>query len=205
MDEGATRPTLSATIGPVPLLSASESQAAIRATRVWLEKAVIGLNLCPFAKAVHVHRQIRYAVSDARTEVVLVEDLHAELQTLIATPPEQVDTTLLIHPHVLNDFADYNRFLDLAEGAVAEARLVGVIQLASFHPHYVFAGTAPDDITNYTNRSPYPMLHLLREASLTRAVGACPDAAQIYETNIATMKRLGHEGWAQLGLNPPEG
>ncbi len=189
----------------MPLLSATESESVLYATREWLEKAVIGLNLCPFAKAVQVHGQIRYAVSDAPTEMILLEDLRTELQTLQATPPEQVDTTLLIHPHVLVDFADYNRFLDLAEDALAEARLVGVIQIASFHPRYAFAGTAADDITNYTNRSPYPMLHLLREASVTRAVRSHPDPARIFETNIATMKRLGPEGWQGLKLRtPPE-
>ena len=185
-------------------LSASESEAVIRVTRDWLEKAVIGLNLCPFARAVHQRGQIRYAVSDARTEAALLDDLRAELQILCAASSEQVDTTLLIHPHVLQDFAAYNNFLDAADGALAEARLVGEIQLASFHPDYVFAGTAPDDITNCTNRSPYPILHLLREASIERAVRAYPDAAEIYETNIATMKRLGHEGWARFELKKPE-
>jgi uncharacterized protein len=187
----------------MPALSAPESEVVLRATRVWLEKAVIGLNLCPFAQAVHRRGLIRYLVSDARTETALLEDLRAELRFLHAATPAEVDTTLLIHPHVLGDFADYNNFLDDAEGVLAEARLVGEIQLASFHPHYVFAGTAPDDITNYTNRSPYPMLHLLREASLERAVRAYPDATEIYETNLATMKRLGHAGWRQLGLDVP--
>jgi hypothetical protein len=202
---GATRFTIDATICPVSLLSETESETVLRATRDWLEKVVIGLNLCPFAKAVHVRGQIRHAVSNAHTERVLLEDLRTELRTLQAAPPEQVDTTLLIHPHVLGNFADYNCFLDLAENALAEARLVGVIQIASFHPEYAFAGTAPDDITNYTNRSPYPMLHLLREASVTRAVRSHPDPTQIFEANIATLKRLGAEGWKGLGLNiPPE-
>ena len=180
------------------------SDAIVGATREWLEKAVIGLNLCPFAKAVHVRGQIRYAVSDARNEAELLADLKVELQALIAASPEQVDTTLLIHPDVLKDFADYNAFLTLAEAALDEAGLVGVVQLATFHPRYQFAGTAPEDIGNYTNRSPYPMLHLLREASVSRAVRAFPDAGAIYETNIATMEKLGRAGWVRLGLNSTE-
>ena len=179
------------------------TDAIVRATREWLEKAVIGLNLCPFAKAVHVRGQIRYAVSDARDKATLLADLRAELQALHAAPPEQIDTTLLIHPDVLQDFTDYNAFLVPAEAAIEDTGLPGEIQLASFHPQYQFAGTAPDDIENYTNRSPYPMLHLLREASISRAVQAFPDARAIYETNIATMKKLGHGGWAKLGLKCP--
>lgn len=172
----------------------------ILATREWLERAVIGLNLCPFAKAVHDRRQIRYAVSDARDEATLLADLRSELQILHAAPPQELDTTLLIHPDVLQDFADYNAFLTRAEAVIEDSGLPGEIQLASFHPHYQFAGTESGDIENYTNRSPYPLLHLLREASVSRAVKAFPDASAIYETNIATMKRLGHEGWAKLGL-----
>ncbi|HTH48701.1 MAG TPA: DUF1415 domain-containing protein [Candidatus Limnocylindria bacterium] len=174
--------------------------AIVSATREWLEKAVIGLNLCPFAKAVHVRGQIRYAVSDARDEATLLADLRAELQALHAAMPEELDTTLLIHPYVLGDFADYNAFLVSAEAVIEDTGLPGEIQLASFHPQYQFAGTAPDDIENYTNRSPYPLLHLLREASISRAVQAFPDARAIYEVNIATMKKLGHDGWAKLGL-----
>ncbi len=182
------------------LVPTSSSDAIVSATREWLEKAVIGLNLCPFARAVHVRGQIRYAVSDARDEATLLADLRAELQALHAAPPEQIDTTLLIHPDVLADFTDYNAFLVPAEAAIEDTGLPGEIQLASFHPQYQFAGTAPDDIENYTNRSPYPMLHLLREASISRAVQAFPDARAIYEANIATMKKLGHDGWTRLGL-----
>jgi hypothetical protein len=167
-------------------------------TQAWLEKAVIGLNLCPFAKSVHVKKQIRYAVSAALSPEALLVDLATELQFLADADPEQVDTTLLIHPYVLNSFLEYNEFLDIAEGAVEEMGFSGEIQIASFHPDYQFAGTAPDDIDNYTNRSPYPMLHLLREGSIERAVDAFPDAAQIFEKNIETLRRLGHEGWQKL-------
>lgn len=184
--------------------STPASDPVVAATRLWLEKAVIGLDLCPFAKAVHVRGQIRYVVSEARTEAALLDDLHAELLALHAADPARVDTTLLIHPHVLQDFADYNAFLDLADEALADAGLVGVVQIASFHPRYQFAGTGPDDIGNFTNRAPYPTLHLLREASISRAVRSGPDAASIYEANIATLEKLGHEGWAKLGLTPPQ-
>ena len=171
----------------------------IDATRIWLEKAVIGLNLCPFAKAVHVKQQIRYVVSPATTPEALLEDLLDELRTLQDADPEQIDTTLLIHPHVLNDFLDYNDFLDIADAAAAEPEFDDAFQIASFHPDYQFADTAPDDIENYTNRSPYPTLHLLREASIDRAVEAFPEAEQIYEKNMATLNELGLAGWEKAG------
>ena len=183
---------------------AGEAQV-IAATRLWLEQAVIGLNLCPFAKAVHVKNQIRYVVSGAQAPPALLEDLLRELQWLQSADPAQTETTLLIHPGALGDFLDYNDFLDVADDAVAELGLAGVIQIASFHPHYRFEGTAPDDIENYSNRSPYPMLHLLREASVERAVTSYPDVAKIPEQNIETLKRLGHEGWGRLGLEPAAG
>lgn len=176
------------------------TEEILTATKHWLERSVIGLNLCPFAKTVHVKNQIRYVVSRAKIPEALLADLLVELRALAAADPEEVDTTLLIHPEVLHDFLDYNDFLDIAEAAVAELGLEGVIQIASFHPEYQFAGTEPDDIENYTNRSPYPMLHLLREASVERAVAAFPDAAEIYERNIATMRRLGIKGWRRLRI-----
>ncbi|HAT29882.1 MAG TPA: DUF1415 domain-containing protein [Janthinobacterium sp.] len=169
-------------------------------TQAWLEKAVIGLNLCPFAKAVHVKKQIRYVVSDAGTPEQLLQELMDELQALSDSDPEAVDTTLLIHPYVLNDFLDYNEFLDVVDGAVEDMDLDGELQVASFHPDYQFADTAPDDIGNYTNRSPYPTLHLLREDSIERAVEAFPEASDIFEKNIETLQQLGHEGWAKLDL-----
>lgn len=187
-------------------MTTASTDEIIAATKEWLEKAVIGLNLCPFARAVYVNEQIRYAVSDAAAPEALLADLLAELRTLAAAEPsvdpKAVDTTLLIHPNVLTDFLDYNDFLEIAEAAVADLGLEGVLQVASFHPEYQFAGTAPDDIASYTNRSPYPMLHLLREESVERAVEAFPDAAEIYEKNIATLRRLGHEGWKRLWEKP---
>jgi uncharacterized protein len=174
--------------------------AAVQATQRWLEKAVIGLNLCPFAKAVHLKQQIRWATSAATDTATLRADLVRELEWLRNTPAEQTDTTVLIHPFVLGDFADYNDFLDIADAALAKLGLDGEIQIASFHPHYQFAGTAPDDIDNFSNRAPYPTLHLLREASIDKAVAAFPDAADIYERNIETLRRLGHAGWARLWL-----
>lgn len=179
------------------------AEHAIARTRLWLERAVIGLNLCPFAKAVHARGQIRWVVSQATTPGALLDALRTELRLLAQADPAEVDTTLLIHPHVLADFLDFNDFLGDAEEAVAELGLEGVLQVASFHPGYQFAGTQADDITNATNRSPYPTLHLLREASIERAVAAFPDPEAIYEANIATLRRLGPQGWARLMDDEP--
>ena len=166
--------------------------------RRWLERAVIGLNLCPFAKAVYVKQQVRIVISDASTERALLEQLGEELALLRDTPAETVDTTLLVHPQVLGDFLDYNDFLDDADGLVEAMDLDGVLQVASFHPDYRFADTAPDDAGNLTNRAPWPILHLLREDSLDRAVAAYPDPDGIIERNIATMRELGAEGFRAL-------
>jgi len=179
-----------------------DADAIVSATRRWLERAVIGLNLCPFAKAVHVKHQIRYVVSSAPDEEQLLADLARELQFLADADPETCDTTLLIHPHSLADFLDYNSFLDLADAAVEELGLEGVLQVASFHPEYQFADTETDDVTNCTNRSPYPTLHLLREDSIDRAVEAFPEAGQIYETNMRTLRKLGVAGWRALMSAP---
>lgn len=170
----------------------------IAATRNWLEKAVIGLNLCPFAKAVYVKNQVRLVLSDATTPEALVEQLAEELLLLRDTPAEQIDTTLIIHPDVLTDFLDYNDFLDNADAAVEALDLGGVMQVASFHPDYQFDGTHPDDPSNYTNRAPYPTLHLLREDSVERAVAAFPDPDVIVERNIATLDKLGAAGFKRL-------
>ena len=180
---------------PLPAL---EVGAVVADTRTWLERAVIGLDLCPFAKAVYFGNRIRYCVSAARDEDKLLEDLARELSMLHSTPEHMCETTLLIHPRVLTDFGDYNVFLDAADSKIDALGLRGEIQVASFHPRYRFEGTTPDDIGNYTNRSPYPMLHLLREASVERAVAAIPDAAAIFERNIETLRRLGIDGWRQL-------
>jgi hypothetical protein len=175
----------------------------IVATRHWLERAVIGLNLCPFAKAVHVKGQIRYVVSAAQTEESLLDDLERELKFLAEAPPEEVDTTLLITPDVLTDFAAFANFLDLVEVVLRTQGLAGILQVASFHPQYVFADAEADDIANHTNRAPYPTLHLLREASLDRATAAFPDAAEIYQRNIETLRTLGLEGWQALAVGTP--
>ena len=178
--------------------NATDPSHALEATRHWLEQAVIGLNLCPFAKAVHLKQQIRWVHSAARDAEALLADLVRELQFLAAADPEQVDTTLLVHPQALNDFLDYNDFLDVADAAIEELGLDGVLQVASFHPDYQFEGTEPDDAENLSNRAPHPTLHLLREDSIDRAVAAFPDAADIYERNIATLRQLGVAGWRAL-------
>ncbi len=170
----------------------------LAATRAWVELAVIGLNLCPFAKAVQVKQLIRYTCSDAGDTTALREGLRDELQRLADTPIEHIETTLLVHPGVLQDFLDYNDFLDEADALLREMRLEGVLQIASFHPHYRFAGSDEDDIHNATNRSPYPCLHLLREASIERAVAAFPQAEAIYSINQRTLSALGAQGWAAL-------
>jgi len=170
----------------------------IAATRRWLERAVIGLNLCPFAKAVYAREQVRIVASDATTPEALLEQLAGELLYLRDTPAGQMDTTLLVHPHVLQDFLDYNDFLDQADALVEALALDGVLQVASFHPDYQFADSRPDDIENYSNRAPYPTLHLLREDSVSRAVDAFPDPDTIVERNYATLRGLGHDGWRRL-------
>jgi hypothetical protein len=171
---------------------------ALDQTRTWVEQAVIGLNLCPFAKAPQVKGLVRYVQSQATDPAALLGDLIDELQRLFKSPSERLETTLLVHPLVFTDFADFNDFLGVAEDAVTDLGLEGVIQVASFHPDYRFEGTAADDITNATNRSPHPTLHLIREDSIDRAVAAFPEAETIYEANMATMERMGPAGWAAL-------
>lgn len=166
-------------------------ERVIAATRGWLEAAVIGLGLCPFAKAVHVKGQIRYFVSQAETAEALLVDLLGELSLLEAADPERIDTTLLIHPRALAEFLDFNDFLSVADAALVDLGLSGTLQIASFHPHYCFAGNEPEDPANYVTRSPYPMLHLLREASVDRAVEAFPDASAIVDRNIERLRSLG--------------
>jgi len=175
----------------------------VAAMREWIEKAVIGLNLCPFAKAVYVKNQVRYVVSRAPHLDGFLEDLDRELDFLAAADPDEIDTTLLIHPTLLPDFLDFNDFMQLAEAAIEEHELEGVIQIASFHPQFQFAGTDPEDMGNYTNRAPFPTLHLLREASIERAVAAFPEAETIYERNIETLKKLGLAGWRALRSSKP--
>ncbi|MDR3451771.1 MAG: DUF1415 domain-containing protein [Rhodoferax sp.] len=173
--------------------------------RRWLERAVIGLNLCPFAKAVHVKGQIHYAVSAASDPQALLADLEFELKALVAQDPQVRDTTLLIAPHGFQQFTDFNDFLAEADAALVRLELDGILQIASFHPQYQFAGTDVDDITNFTNRAPYPTLHLLREDGIDRAVAAFPEAELIYKANMQTMEKLGHAGWNALGVGPTRG
>ena len=174
------------------------SAEVVARTQAWLVHAVIGLNLCPFAKSVHIKNQIAYQVSAAADAESLLDDLLTALQTFKEADPELMDTMLLIHPSALQDFFEFNDFLALADAVLASLGLAGVFQIASFHPAYQFADTDADDISNCTNRAPYPMLHLLREASLDKATAAVPDADEIVERNIATLKQLGTEGWQQL-------
>jgi hypothetical protein len=161
----------------------------------WLTRAVIGLNLCPFAQSVHQRQQIRYVVSPATDAAQAMADLKAELAFLAAADAALIDTTLLAVPHALGDFSDYNDALYSAEKLLKRMRLTGVLQIASFHPDYQFEGSAPDDIENYTNRAPYPVFHLLREDSVERAVDAYPDTDAIYEHNQQRLRELGVAGW----------
>lgn len=174
------------------------AERVVAATRRWLEQAVIGLDLCPFARSTYAGGRLRLRVSEARDAEALLADLAEELALLRDADPQTVETTLLIHPYVLRDFLDYNDFLDVADAALQALGLEGEIQIASFHPDYRFADADADDVTHATNRSPYPTLHLLRQASVDRAVAAVPDTAAIYRNNLATMRRLGHDGWRRL-------
>ena len=176
----------------------TEAEVVAR-TQAWVDQVVIGLNLCPFAKAVVAKRQVRYVVCmDSDPEQVL-KLLQTELQHLVDTDSEQLDTTLLIAPNVLPDFLAFNEFLFDCDSVLQAMGLEGVLQIADFHPRYQFAGTEPDDMGNFTNRSPYPTLHLLREDSIDKAVAAFPDASQIYERNVKVLEALGKQGWEALG------
>ena len=169
-------------------------------TRQWLVKAVIGLNLCPFAKAPHVKNLVRISVSQARHLDGFLEDLDRELQLLGDTPADELETTLLVHPTLFPDFDTFNQMLDIADAAIVDNGLEGIVQIAPFHPDFQFEGTDSDDIGNYTNRSPYPTLHLIREDSIAKAAQAFPDASAIFERNIALLEEMGHEGWDKLDI-----
>lgn len=173
-------------------------ELAIAHTRAWVNRVVIGLNLCPFAKPVEKKEQIRYVVTDAESRESLLKVLLAEVRLLVEADPAEIETTLLIHPAALADFLEYNDFLTAAEAILAAVAGAGVLQLASFHPQYQFADTEPGDISNATNQSPYPMLHLLRETSVSRALATYPNPETIFETNIHTLNSLGTEGWRAL-------
>ena len=178
------------------------SEVIIQATRQWVEKAVIGLGLCPFAQAIYGSNRVRFHVSEQRSVVGLLEELRAELLHLQAATAEDCETTLVIHPWVLTDFLEFNDFLEVCEATVADLKLEGEIQVASFHPDYQFAGTLPDAIDNCTNRSPYPTLHLLREASVERALSGIANPDAIYENNVLRLQALGQEGWRALWAAP---
>lgn len=185
-----------------PNPSACDDAVVVQDMVRWLERAVIGLNLCPFAKSVHIKGQIHYAVSHATDARALLQDLQRELEALAEASPEKRDTTLLMAPLAMPDFLDFNNFLELADELVEAMDLAGILQVASFHPRFQFEGTLADDVSNATNRAPYPTLHLLREESIDRAVEAFPEAEEIFERNIEVLERLGAQGWADLDVGP---
>lgn len=186
---------------PVPTAGSSDPAGLFVSDTVrWLERAVIGLNLCPFAKGVHVKGQIHYAVTLTEDPAEVLELLRTELGALVGMPAQTRDTTLILLPHCLQDFLDFNDFLEKAEAVLDAMDLTGTLQIASFHPQFQFAGTDVDDVTNCTNRAPYPTLHLLREESIDRAVEVFPDAEAIFERNIDVLEGLGMEGWTSLGV-----
>ncbi|WP_434777988.1 DUF1415 domain-containing protein [Neisseria sp. Ec49-e6-T10] len=182
------------------LQHSSSDEIILAHTRTWLEKAIIGLNLCPFAKAVYAKNQVKLIVSHARHLDGFLEDLDRELLFLANCPPEETDTSLLIHPRLFEDFLLFNDMMELADQAIIDNQLEGVIQLAPFHPEFQFEGTNVEDISNYTNRSPYPTLHLIRESSIDKALTTMLNPDSIFERNIALLEEMGHEGWATLGL-----
>ena len=179
---------------------ADTDRIAIEDTQAWLTRAVVGLNLCPFAKAVMAKGQVRYVVTEFTEPEQVLKLLQSEMQTLVDADPDTLDTTLLIAPYLLPDFMDFNEFLFDCEAVLQAMDLEGVLQIADFHPRYQFAGTEPDDISNFTNRAPYPTLHLLREESIDKAVAAFPDASLIYERNVQVLEELGREGWEGLEI-----
>ncbi len=199
-DAGSPSPKSAASPdAPTALVAASpDASLAIAATRAWVERAVIGLNLCPFARAAEQRGRVRYVHSAATDAEALLADFCDELRRLVATSPSDTETTLLIHPRVLADFDDYNDFLDVADAALEALGCAGTVQVASFHPQYRFAGVPADDVSNATNRSPWPILQLLREESVAAAALAFPDGASIYEANIGTLRSLGPDGWSTL-------
>lgn len=177
-----------------------DDETIILHTNAWLEKAVIGLNLCPFAKAPYVKGQIRIAVSHAKHLDGFLEDLDRELQLLLEKSPQELETTLLVHPTLFPDFLVFNDVLDIAEATLSDNQAEGIIQIVPFHPDFQFANTDADDISNYTNRSPYPTLHLIRENSITKATEAFPDPSVIFERNIKLLQEMGQIGWDKLNI-----
>ena len=194
--------TSSATNAATSLPHSESTDTYVKDTVRWLERAVIGLNLCPFAKSVHVKGQIHHAVTSATTAQDVLAALREELQGLANAPAEVRDTTLVVVPHCLHDFLDFNDFLGDVEDVVHDMGLEGTLQVASFHPQFQFAGTDADDVTNCTNRAPYPTLHLLREASIDRAVSVFPEAEAIFERNMEVLEEMGMAGWLALDVGP---
>ena len=185
--------------------SAADEASVIAATRTWIERAVIGLNLCPFARLPYLDERVCFRVSRATGGEGVLDDLCGELQSLAAAAEADCETTLLIVPHAFADFLDFNDFLDEAEAALEVLGLDGEIQIASFHPDYRFADSAPDDVENCSNRSPFPILHLLREASIERVLESIADPDAIFERNVETLRQLGWEGWKSLWRTRPDG
>ena len=181
----------------------ADSQAVVLASmRRWLEQAVIGLNLCPFAKSVYAKNQIHWVVTDASSHAELLDVLRSELLALQAIDAARRDTTLIIVPNGLGDFLVFNDLLRSADRLLRKLRLDGVFQIASFHPDFEFADAAAQDITHNTNRAPYPTLHLLRETSVARAVQAFPEAEMIFDKNRQTLTAIGQAGWDALHIGP---
>lgn len=176
----------------------------IATSRKWLEQAVIGLNLCPFAKKPYYKQQLRFCVSHANHLDHFLDQLEQEIRLLLLTPAEELETTLFIEPVLFQSFDEFLNIVELSEQILVENQAIGIIQIAPFHPKFQFADTDADDISNYTNRSPYPTLHLIRESSIDQAVAAFPDAAQIYQRNIALLQQMGINGWEKLGITYPD-
>jgi hypothetical protein len=181
-------------------IESDQERIAIEDTQKWLMEAVVGLNLCPFAKAVVVKDKVRYRVCLSAASQDVLQMLEDELQLLASADASIVETTLVIAPYALPDFLDFNEFLGACDALLESIGLVGELQIADFHPCYQFAGEPPNAMEHFTNRSPYPTLHLLRESSVDEAVAAYPDAALIFERNIATLEALGAKGWTDLDV-----
>ena len=199
-DAGAVAPDIDPIAFKTAAIALEPERVAIEDTQKWLMEAVIGLNLCPFAKAVVVKDRVRYRVCLSSTPQDVLQVLADELLFLASADASLVETTLLIAPYALPDFLDFNQFLGECDALLVSLGLVGELQVADFHPDYQFAGEALHAMGHFTNRSPYPTLHLLRESSLDEAVAVYPDAALIFERNIGSLETLGAKGWADLGV-----
>ncbi|MGC9402043.1 DUF1415 domain-containing protein [Vibrio genomosp. F10] len=173
-------------------------QLAEKQTQQWLEDVIVGLNLCPFAHKPNKNKQIKIAVTDATTEEALLECILEEFQILDSKDAKELETTLVVIPDMLQDFMDYNFFLDWVDGLIKQQDYEGIYQVATFHPDYYFHGTQPDDTENLTNRSPYPTIHLIREESMEKVLKHYPDPEAIPDNNIARVESLSQEEKQQL-------